>query len=368
MSFGRPTLQQAAAFCGRALLVAAFIAVAGFVVAKLSLVFIAIFAAILLTAMLAPLTEWLHRHKWPRGLASVACVLLFMGAIGGLIGWVVPQAVSQVREQGGDLMTRLDQGIQSLSQSLPMQPSNLEEATQRLSQAIRRNAQAIAGGVLSGAFQLVEALGGVALALVLAFFFLRDRHEFGRKGLRLFRPQHRPKVEAAVSRAWRTLGGWIRGAAVVALVDAVGIGAGLLIVGVPLALPLALLTFMGAFIPIVGATVTGALAVVVAWASGGTTDALIILAVVVAVQQLEGNVLEPFVLGRFVPLHPAVILIAVAVGALIAGIAGAFVAVPLAAATAAAISELSGIGDQVADPEDRSESDHPDEPQPDARH
>lgn len=364
----RPTLAEMGRVSGHLLLIVAVIAVASWAVSKLPMLFIAVFVAILLAALLSPLVNALARHKWPRTLAAFTSVVVSVAALVGVIAWIIPQAVSQVRAHGGELTQRADQLIHRVTQMLPVQEAGLQQMVQRVGQAVRENAQSLAGTVLTGAAAVATVVTGLLLAVVLTFFFVRDGRRMVEKSVGLLPPAPRRVVLPSLFAAWETLGKWIRGAVIVALIDAAGVGIGLFVLGVPLALPLIVLTFLGAFIPVVGATVAGAAAVLVALATGGTTDALIILAVVVAVQQLEGNVLEPFVLGRFVPLHPAVILIAVAVGALIAGIAGAFVAVPLAAATAAAISELSGIGEQVADPEDRSESDHPDEPQPDARH
>jgi hypothetical protein len=173
------------------------------------------------------------------------------------------------------------------------------------------------------------------LVLALTFFFVRDGSGMVRSAFSLLPPRRRRLAFAASDRAWRTLSQWVRGTVLVALIDAVGIGVGLMVLGVPLALPLALLTFLGAFVPVIGALVAGVVAVLVAWATVGTRDALITLGIVLAVQQVEGNILQPMVMGRVLPLHPAVLLLAVTAGAVVGGVAGAFVAVPLLATVTA---------------------------------
>jgi putative heme transporter len=340
MPFGRPTLEEAARFSWNVLLIAAVAALGAFIVAQLAMIFLAVFVALLATALLWPVVRFLVRHRWPRILAAFLTVLVSVLSLSGAVAWIVPAAVAEVRENGQELVRALDDAVRSITARLPGRTADLSEVGSRIGGLLADDSRRIASRVATGLVTVGEFVVGMLLAVVLCFFFLKDGDRLVRKGLRELAPARRAVVEAAAARAWTTLGGWLRGAVLVALADAVGIGLGLVIVGVPLALPLALLTFMGGFIPVLGATVAGALAVLVALASGGTTDALIILGVVLAVQQLESNVLEPFVMGRYVPLHPAAILIAVAAGALIAGVTGAFVALPLSAAVAAVLQEL----------------------------
>ena len=172
-------------------------------------------------------------------------------------------------------------------------------------------------------------------------------------------------VTAEAGRAgWRTLGSYSRGTMLIAAIDALGIGLALVLLGVPLALPLALITFLGGFVPIIGATVAGAVAVLVALAANGPTTALLVLAAVIAVQQIEGNLLEPLVMKRQVQLHPAVILVVVTAGTLIAGIAGAFVSVPIAAVAYRVIDTVQRHREQAAStpPADRPHHRHDDDP------
>jgi len=184
---------------------------------------------------------------------------------------------------------------------------------------------------LAGALTLLEALAAVALALFVAFFLLKDGPSMWAWLLqRLPEPARQPASEAGEA-GWDTVGRYVRGTLIVAAIDAVGIGVALVIIGVPLALPLALLVFVGGFIPYVGSTVTGSVAVLVALAANGPVDALLTLAAVITVQQVEGNFLEPFIVGRQVRLHPAVVVVVIFAGSLTAGIAGAIMAVPLTA-------------------------------------
>jgi len=340
MAFGRPTLTEAARFSWSYLVIAAAIAVTAWVVSKLSMLFLTVFVALLLTSLLNPISRRLRRRGWKPSLAAFVAVFGAVAIFGGVIGWIVPTTVSEIRRNGPNLVNQAQQTFQRVAERLPAQAPDASELASRLSTALTQNAERIAKGVAAGLSSATMILGGLLLAIVLTFFFVRDGKTMAGKTFGLMKIEHRHVVEPAIERGWRTLSGWLRGASLIALIDAVGIGAGLVIVGVPLALPLAILTFFGAFIPVVGATVTGALAVFVALITGGLTDALIILAVVLAVQQLEGNVLEPMVMGHYLPLHPAVILLAVTAGALVAGIPGAFVAVPLLASATAGVKEL----------------------------
>ncbi len=263
-----------------------------------------------------------------------------MGAVAltaGALSWILPVAISEVAANREELVGNANALWSSISERLP---SGWRRAAGNIPALLQRNSERILSGVAAGLVTAGQVVSGLLLALVLTFFFLRDGGQLARRAFARLSDEKRAVFEPALERVWTTLRGWIRGAALIALADALGIGIGLALLGVPLALPLALLTFIAAFIPVLGATAAGAVAVLVAWATGGTTDALIALAIVVGVQQLEGNVLEPIVMGRLVPLHPATILVAVAAGAILAGVPGAFAAVPLTAAAAAFVREV----------------------------
>jgi predicted PurR-regulated permease PerM len=194
--------------------------------------------------------------------------------------------------------------------------------------------------VVSGASAGISFLGGFVLMVFVLFFFLKDGHELRTWCVRGLPLRWRTRADHAADAVWQALGSYTRGVVFVAAIDAVFIGTGLLILGVPLALSLALLTFIAAFVPIVGAVVAGAVAVLVAVASKGFGTALIVLALILLIQQIEGNVLHPVVMRRAVELHPIVVVVAVAAGGTLAGIAGAALAVPVVAIVRVAVSSI----------------------------
>ena len=191
------------------------------------------------------------------------------------------------------------------------------------------------GGLISGARTVLELVAGLVLSLVLSFFFVKDARTFQRWGLSKVPVVHRDFVREAASKAWRTLGNYLVGAATIGLVEAVIIGLAVAIAGGSLVVPVMVLTFAAAFFPIVGAIVAGAVAVLVTFVSSGFTPALIVLIVVVLVQQFDTDLLAPLIYGRAVRLHPVVVLVALTAGGTIAGIVGAFVAVPITAVVSA---------------------------------
>ena len=207
----------------------------------------------------------------------------------------------------------------------------MENYVEQLVATLRNNQGGIASGALNVTAAAIEVVGGIFLALFLTFFFLYDGQRIWRWVVELFPDTVAYDVWQAGRRAWTTLTGYVRGTMVVAFVDAVFIGLAVALVGVPLAVPIGALVFLGAFVPLVGATVTGAVAVLVALVAQGLGPALIVLGAVILVQQLEGHILQPFVLGRAVRLHPVAVALAVTTGGILAGIGGAIVAVPLVA-------------------------------------
>ncbi|MEJ7659684.1 MAG: AI-2E family transporter [Hymenobacter sp.] len=256
-------------------------------------------------------------------------------------------------------------GLTKIQDLLTGHPLNLSEdqigsARQALTERLQSSASAIASGVITGVTAVGTALVGLFIVLFLVFFFVKDGPKFlpwlrGAVGERAGR-----HLDAVSRRCWLSLGGFIRSQAIVGLIDGVMIGVGLLILGVPLALPLAVLTFFGGFVPIVGALVAGALAILVALVTKGVTTALIVLAIVVAVQQIEGNVLQPILQGRALHLHEGVILLAVAAGGSLYGITGAFLAVPVVAMASVVFRYLS---EQLDDKTGQARPREPEEPE-----
>ncbi|MFG2053890.1 AI-2E family transporter [Micromonospora sp. NPDC048930] len=301
----------------------------GKIVVLLAPLAVALAGTLFLAALLDPVRQLLRRIRVPAAPAALCTVLLLLGVLTG-VGVLVWNLTAS---QFGELSQQLDQGLERsrdfVTTNLPITEAQLDRLVQQTRDGVRGSTP----DPVAGARTAAEVAGSVLFALVLLFFLLKDGRSMWRWVLRRMTGPHRDLVAEAGRAGWRTLGAYSRGTLIIAAIDATGIGLALVLLGVPLALPLALITFIGGFVPIIGATVAGAIAVLVALAANGPTTALLTLAAVIAVQQIEGNLLEPLVMKRQVQLHPAVILVVVTAGTLVAGIAGAFVSVPIAAVT-----------------------------------
>ncbi|MEU3313060.1 AI-2E family transporter [Streptomyces sp. NPDC006687] len=327
-------MRVAAEASWRLLLLAGMVWVLMKVISEVRLVVLAFAAALLVTALLQPFVVRLRRMGLPRGLATAVTAILGFVVI-GLVGWFV---VWQVMENLDDLSNRLREGINELKSWALDSPFHVTEKqindiAKNLSETIGTNTEEITSAGLQGVTVLVEVLTGMLLAMFSTLFLLYDGQKIWNWVLGLVPSAARPGVAGAGPRAWRTLTAYVRGTVLVALIDAVFIGLGIYFLKVPMAVPLAVFIFLFAFIPLVGAVVSGALAVVVALVTQGPFTALMVLLVVLAVQQIEGHVLQPFILGRAVRVHPLAVVLSVAAGGMIAGIGGAVVAVPLVAVT-----------------------------------
>ncbi|MEU6879484.1 AI-2E family transporter [Streptomyces sp. NPDC046712] len=316
----------------RFLVLAATIWVLMRVIGAVRLVVLAFVVALLVTALLQPTVARLHRHGLSRGAATAltaTCGFVLLG----LVGWFV---VWQVLDNLGDLSERVQEGIDELKQWLLDSPLHVTEKqindiAEALSDTIGNSTSEITSAGLKGVTVLVEVITGLLLAMFATLFLLYDGKRIWRWTLKLVPAGARPGVAGAGPRAWRTLTAYVRGTMIVAMIDAVFIGVGIHFLGVPLAVPIGVVIFLSSFVPLVGAVVSGALAVVVALVTEGVFTALMALMVVLVVQQIEGHVLQPFILGRAVRVHPLAVVLAVATGGTVAGIGGAVVAVPLVA-------------------------------------
>ncbi|MFB0628272.1 AI-2E family transporter [Streptomyces sp. AB3(2024)] len=334
-------MRVAAEASWRLLLLAGMLWVLMKVISEVRLVVLAFAAALLVTALLQPFVVRLRRLGLPRGLATAVTAILGFVVI-GLVGWFV---VWQVMENLDDLSNRLREGINELKSWALDSPFHVTEKqindiAKNLSETIGTNTEEITSAGLQGVTVLVEVLTGMLLAMFSTLFLLYDGAKIWNWVLGLVPAAARPGLSGAGPRAWRTLTAYVRGTVLVALIDAVFIGLGLYFLDVTMAVPLAVFIFLFAFIPLVGAVVSGALAVVVALVTQGPFIALMVLLVVLAVQQIEGHVLQPFILGRAVRVHPLAVVLSVAAGGLIAGIGGAVVAVPLVAVTNTVVGYL----------------------------
>ncbi|MFD5112234.1 AI-2E family transporter [Streptomyces sp. NPDC058391] len=311
------------------------------VISAVQLVVLAFVAALLITALLQPTVARLKGRGVPRALATALTAIAGF-VLMGLVGWFV---VWQVMENIDDLSNRVRDGIDELKRWLLNSPFHVTEdqindIAKSLSDAVGTNTEEITSAGLQGVTVMVELLTGMFLAMFSTLFLLYDGRKIWHWTLKLVPAQAREGVAGAGPRAWRTLTAYVRGTVLVALIDAIFIGLGLYFLDVPLAVPLAVFIFLGAFIPLVGAVISGALAVVVALVTQDVFTALIVLLVVLAVQQIEGHVLQPFILGRAVRVHPLAVVLSVAAGGLVAGIGGAVVAVPLVAVTNTVVGYL----------------------------
>ncbi|WP_412079616.1 AI-2E family transporter (plasmid) [Streptomyces xanthophaeus] len=327
----------------RFLVLAAALWVVMRVIGSVRLVVLAFAAALLVTALLEPTVARLHRLGLSRG-AATAITALCGFLVLGLVGWFV---VWQVLDNLGNLSGRLQEGIEELKRWLLDSPFHVTEqqindVAKRLSDAIGTSTSEITSTGLQGVTVLVEVLTGMLLAMFVTLFLLYDGKRIWQWTLKLVPAAARPDVADAGPPAWRTLTAYIRGTMVVAFIDALFIGLGIYILGVPLAVPIGVVIFLASFVPLVGAVASGALAVVVALVTQGVFTALMALLVVLVVQQIEGHVLQPFILGRAVRVHPLAVVLAVATGGVVAGIGGAVVAVPLVAVANTVIVHLGG--------------------------
>ena len=325
-------LRIATAYSWRFLVVAAAIGVGIWLIIQLKLLVIPLMIAILITALLWPVFSWMLRHRVPRWLAIVVSVGATVAVVGGLL-WLVAW---QITRQWSDVQARTVEAIGEFRSYLIQGPLHLtEDQIDDLLDQGWAFLQEQAELVWSGALAIGSTLGHVLTGGILAFFILlcllADGAGIWRWTLRLFPKKARPAADGAGRTGWVTVVNYARTQMLVATIDAVGIGLGAALLGVPLAIPIAVLVFLGAFVPIVGAVVTGAVAVFLALVYNGPWIALWMLVVVLGVQQLEGHVLQPLLMGSAVKVHPLAVVLVVAGGAMIAGIPGALFAVPLAA-------------------------------------
>ena len=309
-----------------------------YLLSRLWVIVLPVLLGLLLATVFWPPVRFLRARGVPAALAAVGVLLAGVLLLTALVAVLAPQVTGQAQEIADQVVAGLDD-VQGFVTGPPLDLGEeaVGGAVDNVINELQANAQSIAGRVLSGAVAAGSLLLTGLLALVLCFFFLKDGPKFLPWLGGLVGPRSEPHVSAVSQRGWATLSGFIRAQAAVGMVDAVAIGIGLAVLGVPLAVPLAVLIFFGAFIPIIGAVVTGALAALIALVTNGATTALIVIALVLLVQQLEGNVLQPILVGRTLDLHPAVVILAVTAGGTLAGITGAFLAVPAVAVAAVSI-------------------------------
>jgi len=337
-----PLIRKAAAWSWRLLVIGGVIAGLLWVVARLQVIIVPVALATMVAALMLPAVDWLDRRGAPRGGAVALVILGGFGVFGGILTFVVSQFVSGLPS----LVEQVTRSIDSLRSWLIEGPAHLsreqiDNAGNTAIKALRDNQEKLTTGALSTAATLTEIITGAFLVLFTLIFLLHGGRNIYGFVTRIVPADARERVRDAGRAGFGSLIGYVRATFFVALVDAVGIGTGLAIMGVPLALPLASLVFLGAFIPLVGAVISGLLAVIVALLAKGFVYALITLGLIIAVQQLEAHILQPFVMGRAVAIHPLAIVLAIAAGGVLAGIVGALLAVPVVAFLNSAIRVLA---------------------------
>ena len=336
-----PLVRKTAAWAWRLLVIFVAIVAVLWAVKKLEIIVVPVALATLLAALLLPVVDFLDRRGAPRG-GAVALVLLGgIAVVGGILAFVITQFV----EGAPALVEQMSTSIKGVGDWLTRGPlhvnqEQIDHARKSAVEALQNNQEKLTSGAVSTAATLTEIVTGALLVLFTLIFVLHGGRNIYGFVTKLFPENVRERVRDAGRAGFRSLVGYVRATFLVALVDAAGIGTGLAIMGVPLALPLASLVFLGAFIPLVGAVIAGFFAVVVALIAKGWIYALITLGLIIAVQQLEGHVLQPLVMGRAVSIHPLAVVLAIAGGGVLAGIVGALLAVPTVAFLNSAVRVL----------------------------
>ncbi len=321
-------LAGAAAWSWRLLVVGAAGTMLVYVLIQLYVVVVPVILALFLAAVLEPLVARLRRHGWPSALATAGVFLGTLAVVSLIIGWIG----AEVADELDDVGDRVSQGVDDIREWLQGEPLNLSpERLDRLESDLRNSLSAGGGGIARRARDATEALGGFVLLLFTLFFVMKDGFRMADWFKERIAPAQREDAVAVAGRARRVMRLYLVATALTGLIDGILIAIALLVLGVPLVLPLAVLTFLGGFFPLVGATVAGLVAALVALVDAGFTTALLVVGATILVQQIEGNLLQPLILERAVRLHPLVTVVAVGAGLLIGGLLGAFLSVPLVA-------------------------------------
>ena len=368
-----PIVRKAAAWSWRLLVILAALVALLWVIARLEIIVVPLLLALMLSALLVPAVDWLDRRGAPRGGAVALVILAGFAVLGGILTFVISQFVVGLP----DLVNQVTRSIDSAKKWLIEGPLHLsrqqiDNAGNAAIQALQNNQAKLTSGALSTAATVTEILTAALLMFFTLIFFLYGGRNIWAYVTKIFPAHVRDRVRAAGNAGYGSLIGYVRATFLVALVDAAGVGTGLAIMGVPLALPLASLVFLGAAIPLVGAVISGFLAVVVALLAKGFVYALITLGVIIGVNQLEAHILQPLVMGRAVSIHPLAVVVAISTGGVLFGIVGALLAVPTVAFFNNAFRVLlakdpSAAAKEAEDPEASIIQAEPDVPEPESK-
>lgn len=354
------SLRVAAAWSWRTLVVAAMIFLLGYLISYVYFLVVPILLALLCAVLLDPFNRFLKRRlKFPPALAAASSMIFGLAVVTGLIS----AASTQIFLQFKDLGARAQEGVQKLLEWVRSGPfgidgtyidQHLDEVIKTVTATVRDNSTNLASGVIQVSASIGTLLTGFILALFVLFFFLKDGRTIWLWFIRILPEGAREPMHESAIRGWITLNGYVRAQITVAAIDAIGIGLGAYFLGVPLAIPMGVLVFIGSFVPIIGAMITGSIAVLVALVDQGPQTAIIMLVIILAVQQIEGNFLQPWLMSSAVSLHPLAVLLSVACGSFLFGIPGALFAVPIAAFINTSLLYLHGYDrfpDLMTDPD-----------------
>jgi predicted PurR-regulated permease PerM len=341
-------LARGSAWGWRLLVLAAAIALLLYLVSHLLVAIIPVVGALFITAILLPLARWLRARGLVPLLATWIAFLLALGVLAGLAWWLIPTVGAEL----GDLRGTLSHGLGQVRDWLTNGPFHLsrtqvDSLVKQLQSQASQGTSLILHGALAGVQLVAEVLAAVLLTFVLTFFFVKDGESLAGWLGQFADPARRDRLRGAGSVAWQTFTAYVQGTAINGLINGTLMGIGLFAIGVPLALPIAVITFFGGFFPLVGGIVSGVIAILVALVSKGIAGALLVTGLAILIHNLEGYVVGPFVLGQKVRLHAVVILLALSVGTIVGGIFGAFVAVPVTAITLALVEYYRGLPVEV---------------------
>lgn len=336
-----PRVERAAGYAWRLLVIGAAIAAALWLVGQLLVVVLPIFVALLIARVLLPVARWMSAHGVPRSIAALLSLFGMLLALGVLVATAGASIASEVDELGPTLSAALDDVEDWLVDDSPFDVDRQrvddlrEQAGSRLGDVWSSSGASVADTATTAA----EVFAGSLLALIIAFFVLKEHERFSTLGLRALRPARRAEARALGERSWATLGGYLRGVAILGVVEATIIGLTVWLVGGGLVAAVVVVTLLGAFVPIVGAVTAGVIAVLVTLVTAGVTPAIIVAVVALVVQQLDNDVLAPVIYGRSLQLHPLVILLGITAGTALFGFVGTVLAVPVIAVVLNAIDE-----------------------------
>jgi putative heme transporter len=327
-----PLVRKAAAWSWRLLVILTAAVALLWVVSRLEIIVVPVLLALMVSALLIPAVDWLDRRGLPRGGAVALVLFAGFAIVGGILAFVVMQFVYGLPDLTDQITRSIDSTRRWLIEGpLHLRGEQISNAGNAAIQALHNNQSKLTSGALATAATITELVTAAVLALFTLIFFLYSGRNIWQYVTKIFPVGVRHRVREAGNAGYGSLIGYVRATFLVALTDAAGVGTGLAIMGIPLALPLASIVFLGAFIPLIGALISGLLAVVVALLAKGIVYALFTLGLLIAVNQIEAHLLQPLVMGRAVSIHPLAVVLAISTGGVLGGIVGALLAVPTVA-------------------------------------